>query len=102
MSDTSLVEGDCEEQASQLLEERRRDGNEQHRRNNVTAVHLNQLFYRGTVGKEQVVFSSFSKKPKLNKVRRPTTNSGDRRSHSRRNTHNQSFRSSLDDRPQHQ
>ena len=75
------------------------NGNEQHRRNNVTAVHLNQLFYRGTVGKEQVVFSSFSKKPKLNKVRRPTTNSGDRRSHSRRNTHNQSFRSSLDDRP---
>ena len=62
-------------------------------------MHLNQLFYRGTVGKEQVVFSSFPKKSKPHKVRRPTTNSGDRRSHSRRNTRNQSLRSGLDDRP---
>ena len=61
MSDTSLVEDECEEQASQLLEERRGDGNEQDDQKNVTAVHLNQLFYRGTVGKEQVVFSSFPK-----------------------------------------
>ena len=62
MSDTSLVEDECEEQASQLLEERRGDGKEKDDQKNVTAVHLNQLFYRGTVGKEQVVFSSFSKK----------------------------------------
>ena len=61
MSDTSLVEGECEEQASQLLEERRGDGNEQDDEKNVTAVHLNQLFYRGTVGKEQVVFQVFQK-----------------------------------------
>ena len=61
MSDTSLVEDECEEQASQLLEERRGDGNEQDDQKNVTAVHLNQLFYRGTVGKEQVVFFKFSK-----------------------------------------
>ena len=61
MSDTSLVEDECEEQASQLLEERRGDGNEQDDQKNVTAVHLNQLFYRGTVGKSQVVFSSFPK-----------------------------------------